>query len=354
MDVMLDALDFRNEEQKPDGGDMDARDAINVLPLSIIPLETQGLKRACLVKNANLETAIELYRDKLSGSGQVQVANLYDIFPSYREELKHDIPIMNKLSKLNSFDVYSLRVELRRLEIKVDEQKYLVLSQKTRDALNSYMQDFTRPLIEQIYGDQDSGEINDMSDLVKKFSNPDIKVARENLRLMSERLNVELQDVPNFLEDYADIFLSVAYFRKNLDTVVPQVEDFVHWVSEINGNSYLSRDKTVVNGCNAVKEVLVRVLSTLQARLKRFRRRFESFWSDINAKSFYELKNAIITNHSNISGMVCGLAVKMGLWKKRFPNDQAGPNRRAEFILQEMVPGMRKLAMLEENAAEYA
>lgn len=352
MDVMLEALDFNRDGKQPDGGDMDARDAINVLPLSIIPLRTKGLQRACLVKNANLETAIELYRDNLSGSGQVQVADLKNIFPSYRDELKHDIPIMKKLSKLNSFDVYSLRVELRRLDIQVDEQKALVLSQKTRESLNSYMQEFTRPLIEQIYGDQDNGEIHDISDLVRKFSNPDVAVARQNLRLMSDRLDVRLHDVPDFLEDYADIFLSVAYFRKNLDTVVPQVEDFVHWVNEINSNSYLSRDRTVVDSCRAVKDVLVRVLSTLQARLKRFQRRFESFWGDITANSFYKLKNAIITNHTNISGMVCGLAVKMGMWKNRFPTEQAGPNRRAEFILQEMVPGMQKLAYLEETAPD--
>ena len=48
-------------------------DALHVLPLSIIPFEVLGLKRAKLIKNVRLETVIEIFRDASAGSGQIRV-----------------------------------------------------------------------------------------------------------------------------------------------------------------------------------------------------------------------------------------------------------------------------------------
>ncbi len=46
-------------------------DSLSILPLSIIPLETASLKRARLIKGARLESLVELFHDRDTGSGVV-------------------------------------------------------------------------------------------------------------------------------------------------------------------------------------------------------------------------------------------------------------------------------------------
>jgi hypothetical protein len=53
------------------------RDAIHVLPLSIIPLESVGIGRLRMVKNDELESVIEVFGgDSGSGSGQIKLSDL--------------------------------------------------------------------------------------------------------------------------------------------------------------------------------------------------------------------------------------------------------------------------------------
>ena len=51
------------------------RDAIHVLPLSIIPLELGGLRRLRMVKNDELESVIEIFGGD-SGSGHIKLSDL--------------------------------------------------------------------------------------------------------------------------------------------------------------------------------------------------------------------------------------------------------------------------------------
>ncbi|MDA0664514.1 MAG: hypothetical protein O3B08_16995 [Proteobacteria bacterium] len=44
-------------------------DSLHILPLNQLPLKTPSLKRARLVKNVRLDSVIELFSDKDSGSG---------------------------------------------------------------------------------------------------------------------------------------------------------------------------------------------------------------------------------------------------------------------------------------------
>ena len=48
----------------------EAIDSLHTLPLEIMPVKTPGLKKALLIKNARLESVIELFNDSSAGSGQ--------------------------------------------------------------------------------------------------------------------------------------------------------------------------------------------------------------------------------------------------------------------------------------------
>ena len=92
------------------------RDAIHVLPLSIIPLKTRTLREARLVKNSKLQGTVELFSEGNAGSGQLLPDQLVEFF-DFDDDRLQDLDLVNALSALPSYDVYSLRIELRDLGI---------------------------------------------------------------------------------------------------------------------------------------------------------------------------------------------------------------------------------------------
>ena len=180
--------ELSEKEQRDHEKDMDS---LHILPLSIIPFELQGLRRAKLIKNSHLETVIEMFKDERAGSGQVRVEEAAKLFGIPEKELHPDIIKLKCLANLNSFDIYTLRVELRNTGVKVNDYAQLRLSKSKKDELSGYMRDFTRPLISQVYADTDTG-INDVDQIIDMFKNPDRGQAMENLKKLATTLDVAL------------------------------------------------------------------------------------------------------------------------------------------------------------------
>lgn len=301
-----------------------SRDALHILPLGMLPMRTPGLRRAKLIRNARLETVVEVFHDRNTGSGQVNPEHLASLFPTHKAELRLDMIQVGKLTRINSFDVYTLRKELRRVGIDVNDSAYLRLSETRRGELTGYMKDFTRPLLQQVYGSDDR-RIADMSDILSMLSNPDREEALANLRLLSDKLKVKLTAIPDFLEDYGDVFLSLAYFRNCLDGIVPDVQRFMKWGMESRESEPIARDRQVMKMLEDVQSKLTDVTTSITGRFEAFDRRSKDFWTDISAQSFREVRQQIEAHHVTIGGVLCGLAVKMALWRERFPRGGAGP-----------------------------
>jgi hypothetical protein len=328
-----------------------ARDALHILPLGILPMRTTGLKRAKLIKNARLETVVEVFHDRQSGSGQVSPDHLSSLFPTHKQELRIDMVQVAKLTRINSFDVYTLRKELRRVGIEVNKAEHLRLSDSKRAELTGYMKDFTRPLLQQVYGSEDR-RIGDVSDIISMLSNPDREEALRNLRLLSEKLKVKLQDIPDFLEDYGDVFLSLAYFRNCLDGIVPEVQRFMRWAKEAGESELIGRDRNVMRMLGDVQTKLTAITTSITGRFEAFDRRSKDFWTDISAESFRDVRRQIEAHHVTIGGVLCGLAVKMALWRERFPRGGGGPQKRVEFIRSEILPGLDHINAIEKSAGK--
>jgi hypothetical protein len=92
------------------------------------------------------------------------------------------------------------------------------------------------------------------------------------------------------------------------------------------------------------------VIISLTGRFEAFNRKSADFWKDINANSFAQMKDLVFSNHRSMGGVLCGLAVKMQLWRERFPTAGGGPNKRLEFVRSEIVPGMQIIDELEAAA----
>ncbi len=329
--------------------DAEGQDALHILPLRIIPLETPGLRRLRLIKNVRLDSVVELYKDQGHKSAQVPLDALHSVFQSYAEPLRKDMPLLQSLSSIPSFDVYTLRVALRALNLSIDMKKELQLSEGKRKELTEHMKVFTHPLIQQIYGSADF-VVNDVSDIMKLIASPNREDALKNLRMMSQKLNVPLTEIPRFLEDYGDTFLSLAYFRSCLDLVVPQVQGFLDWLKPLEENQMIKQDRMSKQMLDKVKESLSGVIISLTGRFEAFNRKSADFWKDINADSFAKMKDLVFSNHRSIGGVLCGLSVKMQLWRDRFPTASGGPNKRLEFVRSEIVPGMQLIDELEAAA----
>ncbi|MBK8174001.1 MAG: hypothetical protein IPK66_01470 [Rhodospirillales bacterium] len=326
------------------------RDSLYILPLAIIPLQTPALTRARLIKNVRLDSVIELFEDAKCGSGQIGIEDLPHQF-GWRDVGMHpDLLIMRKLAQLPSFDVYSLRILLRQHNIPVNDFSALRLSDTKNKELTSYMVAFTRPLIANIYGDADVS-IRGFEDIIALFRDPNISKALEKLRMMAAKLEVKLEDIPTFLEDYGDIFLSLSYYRSCLDHIEPLVTGFLEWLDELRKSWPVQRDQNINASCRMIEETMNATMLAITGRFESFDRSTKDLWDHVSADRFRKVETMIKSYHTTIGGVLCALTVKMEAWARTFSHKKAGgPAKRAEFIMTSMRQGMEKIQNIEDSA----
>ena len=259
-----------------------------------------------------------------------------------------DLVILRKLSVLTSYDIYSLRITLREHGIPVNEDVALKLSDDKQAELAGYMRSFTMPLIMQIYGSEDVS-IQSFQDVVGLFKDPDVRKAREKLQQMADKLEIDLMEVPRFLEDYGDIFLSLSYFRNSLDAIMPVVNEFLDSMEGIRSNWQLRNDPALMKTCTMVENTVNGTCASISGRFEDFNNASKTMWNNLNAQRFRAVKEMIQSYHTTIGGVLCGLTVKMIHWKRLFPDPElGGPVRRSEFIMSEMKQGLNRMRDMDK------
>ena len=308
------------------------RDSLHTLPLSMIPLETSGLKRALMIKNARYEGVVELFKGEGSGSGQVEVGQLANVFNNIAES---DLIVLGKLAELPSYDVYSLRIMLREQEIPVNDFAEFRLSDNKTWELNEYMRSFTRPLLLKVYGT--GGASHEFADVIELFRQPDVSLARQQLGALADLLDVDLWQFPTFLQDYGDTYLSVSYYRQCFDQVVPHVRNVRDSLDELVKHPQLRQDREFVQTCSRVSALIDRAVDMIRKRFELFDRSTREAWCDVNGDRFRALQELIVSNHAMLGGMLCGITVCLESWAEKFPNaDVGGAHRRAEYVRNEL------------------
>jgi hypothetical protein len=315
-------------------------DSMFILPLSIIPLETPALQSAKLIKNVRLKSVVEVFADAQTGSGQVDIEALPRMFGWPDGELHPDHAVLRRLALLPSYDVYSLRISLREHGIPVNDFAALKLSPDKAKELTKYMILFTRPLMQVIYGDE-AVNIESYDDLLKLFRDPDVKKARQRLEQMANSLGIEIFEVPRFLEDYGDTFLSLSYFRHCLDRLEPYFTACVESLAPIRSHFQLRQNVNLMKSCDVIEEVINSMSATITGRLEVFERRTRDMWENISQDEFRTVKTMIERYHVAIGGALCGLTVKMNAFARQFPRPaMGGPIKRADFMTAEILQGI--------------
>lgn len=312
------------------------RDSIHVLPLAIIPLQSEGLRRVRMVKNSDLRSVIEVFRNTSGGRGQIMVSDLPQNFPDLAAA---DKGILTNLAKLTSYDVYCLRVGLRGLSIDVNEDKYLKLSDAKQAELNDYMKGFTQRLIIEVFGDDDQ-DIKEFKDVLNLYQSADRERARIKLGKLATSLDITIDKVPGFLEDYGDVYLSIAYYKDCLDSVQPAIEDFSLTIDNILAHTHLKQDRSLVTLCKRLQNKVHKLNDTAAARFGVFEDYTNRMWEEIDAEKFKKFKAIVIENHAALGAILCTLSVKMSTWIDKFPlTHTGGLVKRAEFIRMIMQRG---------------
>ncbi len=327
-------------------GDMDS---LFVLPLDILPVSEPALRVARIVKNSHLVAVVELFSDIHTGSGQVEIEHLPGLLNWSREDPPADFRLLFNVSSLPTYDVFSLRILLRRLNIAVDTDALRLSPQKNAE-LTEYMRSFTMPLIQAVYGDSDRS-IHSFDDIVALFRDPDVDKARAKLKQLAAKLEIEVFEVPRFLEDYGDIFLSLSYYRQSFDRLRPLVQAFTHAMHDLRNNWQMRNDQNLMQTCLNIEKTITRLYEILEARFALFDRATENMWADISAASFQNVRHMIQSQHTTIGSVLCGLTVKMNAWVRLFPTSaHGGPVKRSEFIMTEMRQGMKRIRAIETDA----
>lgn len=328
----------------------EARDSLHSLPLAMIPLSTPGLQRARLVKNARLETAVELYRDETTGSGQFKLDHLPDVFPSYKKELDEDREKLEALTTLSSFDVFSLRIGLRKLEMGITDNDFLKLSDDLREKLMQQLPEYSRPLVTFIYGEGTDDELHTYTNPLAKLTEESTETAKKNVKHLAELLHRPVGKIPEFVEEYGDLATSLCYFRHIFNRTAYDVNDFKDWLSELRTVPTMKQNDDLMRIHRSTEGTLDYLNKSLKARFGVFDQQFKTFWNDIQPETWTALKLLLTSNYSNIGGVLCGLQVKMELWKERFPGMDGSAQKKVDFLKLEVVPGLSSLFELESSA----
>lgn len=324
------------------------RDALDTFPLFAVPLTSNSLKNAKLIKNSRLETTVELHNDPISGSYQILPVDIAENFKGAEQ----DQELIVRLALLNSYDVFSLRGSIKKLGIGLTDQSILQLSDGMKNTLNTYSRQFTRPLLLNIFGSSNlpAGQGDD-ADLQQLLRDPDIARVRQNLALMTQKTHIPLADVPRFIEEYSDVYLSVAYYRHSFEEIGASIDRFLSWIDDLKHHRDVTATPQTLNSCKRTQETLGFLSTSIRERLNRLQYAFESFWKNINQASFIHLRQQVEESHSSMGAVLCGLMVKMRSWERAFPdNVMGGPVTRAKFVVTEMEPGLEHLKKMENEA----
>lgn len=327
-----------------------AMDALHILPLSVLPLRSVGLKKATMIKNARLESVVELFGGQETGSGQVRPEDLPDFFARADTDLERDILLLRAVGGLHSFDVFSLRTELRRIDVGFEDYGVLALSIAKRGELLEFMSRFTRPLLARIYGDGEE-ELGDLRDIMQLLANPDRRAAMRRLKCLARDLGIDVSEVPTFVKQYGDVFLSISYFKKCLAEIAREIPEFLGWMEDIRDTSLVQGSGGHTDMLNGIHYDFTRFSRALKQRFQDFDALADTFWDLLGADDFRMFGATVTAQHVGMGAMLCGLTVKLIAWRTRFPRRNGTPSDRLDFLVSEIVPGLEEIRRIHKTLA---
>jgi hypothetical protein len=329
------------------------QDSLHTLDCAILPLRSNGAKKLRLIKNVRMETRIELYRETGMGSGQVSIDELPDFVAASDDLVHHDMPVLEKIGEMESFDPYSLRRGLRAAGIEVDDVSAFSLSAAKKRELQPHMRDLTRPLVQYVFGANEI-ELGDPQAIREILDQAEGIAVRMRLERLAASLNTSTDDLPEMLEDYGDIFLSLGFYKHHLNELTPRIAALQEWIEEARQPAHIGNDAVMGPALRKTANLLGALSQSLKTRFTNFETKTQIRWERVTISTFNQVR-ALITDHqASLAAVLCGLVVKIYEWEQRFPGGGGSFERRAEFVMTDLRSGLDRLAGIERKAATFA
>ena len=80
-----------------------------------------------------------------------------------------------------------------------------------------------------------------------------------------------MNEIPKFLDDFADIYLSLAYFQDYVDDLTPKLIEMIEDLQGLQTNWQLRQDPHILNTLNRVESELNDLLASVTSRFEAFR-----------------------------------------------------------------------------------
>ncbi|MEQ9448232.1 MAG: hypothetical protein RLN70_04890, partial [Rhodospirillaceae bacterium] len=189
-------------------------------------------------------------------------------------------------------------------------------------------------------------------DLVGLFKDPDVKKALAQLKKMAEKLQIKIDQIPRFIEDYGDIFLSLSYYNHCLDRLTPLLESFIRSMNEMRKSLQVRNDRNLLAEMDKVDKRISGLISFLKRTFQDFAVMSQDLWDNLSASKFEQVKAYIESTQVKVGTVLCGLTVKMNAWVVRFPNERSGgPGAKGEFIMTDMRQGLTSIVDVARGEA---
>ncbi len=320
-------------------------DAPHILPLAMIQLETPALRRARIVKNAQLQGVIELFSGSQTGSGQIPPSELPNVMDMSGGQ-DADMMIIKRLCSLPSYDVYSLRVSLQELGIKTVDAKMLRVSPECRRRVAKHVRRYTRPMMDRIYGeaDADAAQPETLADV---FADDRAEKAKANLIWLAHALQIELREMPVFVGDYGDMTSALAFYEYGFEQVEPDLDSFLAALADLREMKY-GADNDLVKACISIEKLIRGLQENANALFSYFETKSNEMWRDLSAPAFDKMKLRVRDCYKGLGGGLCAATVKMQAWKDEFPEpDTSSLAARTDFVRRDMLPGLSAMPRLD-------
>jgi hypothetical protein len=161
---------------------------------------------------------------------------------------------------------------------------------------------------------------------------------------MAGKLAVPLEQLPRFIEDYADIFMSLAYYTHCVDRLSPVMDTFAISLIELKRNFLVRNDSKLVSELDQIERLMRGLTTYVKRTLDSFGTLSDTLWIDLTPAKFSHLRAMVHTTQLTVGSVLCALTVKLSAWQQRFPtSQQARPRTRIDFIMNEMREGLNAI-----------
>lgn len=323
-------------------------DSLSVLPLQVLPLRSPDLDDARMIKTATLQTMVEITTGDGRTSGPIEIKTIPAFLGKRGADIETDMRLLETVGRLGSFDVFSLRTDLRSLGIAADGAK-LSLSARKRAELVPYMRRYSRPLLEKVFGaatsaDEDAAAAGDL------LNTADRATVLANLRSLAGRLGLPLQSVPDFLVRYGEVFAGIAYFRSCNSGARKLLSGVSGWLMATERMPSVRANTAGQRCVSDTQRLLVELSMFLDDSFSNLDAIFDALWDAPSPSRFGQTYGMAEAHYPVLGAVLCGLAVKLSDWQETFPEAAGSPAQRLEWVRQSLLPGLDTL----RNTAQMA